>query len=195
MATRRTHIYAGKVEKLIDQLTPEAKESWQDYATSAKTLLELQVWWNQRGFNPSLDSLSVWRRKHIRAGETAQAVFELLSKTKGIDAKGCLEFCCCISIVLANEIQEKLKSEYNRGDAQTLLNCLKESRSAAIALADLQSRTDRIESVLSGSYELALRCKNAAKGEPQSEWLELILQTGLTSIEDEIKSQTLAARV
>lgn len=194
MATRRRHIYAGTVEKLIDQLTPEAKESWQDYATSAKTLLELQVWWNQRGFHPSLDALSTWRKKHIKAGETAAVVLEVIAKSKGIDAKGCLEFCATTSIVLANKLQEKLETEYSRNEVQALLNCLKEARSSAIALAEMQAKSDKIEFVLGGAYELSTRAKRLSEGQPQSEWLEATLQAALVDIEDDLKSQYLAAR-
>lgn len=189
----RRHIYPGMVEKLIDKLTTEAKEAWVDYATSAKTLLELQAWWNQRGFHPSLDSLSTWRKKHIKAGETALVVLEVIAKSKGIDAKGCLEFCAVTSIVLANSIEEKLKDEYSRGEVQTLLNCLKEARSSAIALAEMSAKSDKIEFVLGGAYELSTRAKRLSEGQPQAEWLEATLQAALSDIEDELKSQYLAA--
>lgn len=194
MATRRRHIYAGTVEKLIDQLSPEARQSWQDYATSAKTLLELQAWWNQRGFHPSLDALSTWRKKHVKAGETAATVLEVIAKSRGIDAKGCLEFCAVTSIILANKLQEKLETEYSRGEVQTLLNCLKEARSSAVGLAEMQAESDKIEFVLGGAYELSTRAKRLSEGQPQSEWLEATLQAALVDIEDDLKSQYLAAR-
>ncbi|MGJ5633845.1 hypothetical protein [Nostoc sp. CALU 1950] len=190
----RRHIYAGIVEKLIDKLTPEAKESWQDYASAAKTLLELQIWWNQRGFHPSLDALSTWRKKHVKAGETAATVLEIVAKSKGIDARSCLEYCAVTSVVLANELQEKLKSEYSRNEFQALLNCLKECRSSAIALAEMQAKSDKIEYVLGGAYELSTRAKRLSEGQPQSEWLEATLQAALVDIEDDLKSQYLAAK-
>ncbi|MDZ7970386.1 MAG: hypothetical protein RM368_36575 [Nostoc sp. DedSLP03] len=190
----RRHVYPCLLERMIDKLSAEARQAWTDFATSAKTLLELQAWWNQRGFHPSLDSLSLWRKKNVRAGETAAVVLEVVSKSKGIDAKSCLEYCATTSIVLANKLQEKLEEEWTRNEAQTLLNCLKECRSSAIALAEMQAKSDKIEFVLGGAYELSTRAKRLSEGQPQSEWLEATLQAALSDIEDELKSQYLAAK-
>lgn len=185
---RQPRTYPCAIEKLVDTLSLEAKEAWLEFASVGKTLLDLQAWWSERGHHVSLDALVTWRKKHLKAGQRAKEIVKFLEECRGINPISCLEYAAVTSVWIAEELKQRLEQEFNKSETALLLNALKEARATASVLHEAQVRSDRLESVLAGCYELSFRCLRESEGDCRSEWLEAILRASLVAIEDELKS-------
>lgn len=190
---KRRKRYKTKIDTFLGEISPEGRDEWWAFVATRRTTLEMQRFWQERGFVITPRACFTWMRRHYAEGEYTKIVNDILNRYKGISTPiAAMDASVKILLVTVNEkLNQAEVLRFDDSSAAALVNSTKELVKAAALLNNAQKARDRTEDMLSGAYELARKVQTAVKNHAQSQWVEEVLNGELRQIEDETKAEFL----
>ena len=185
--------YKTKIEAFLGEISPEGRDEWEAFVATRRTSLEIQRFWQDRGFKISPRACWSWMKVHDTEGEYTKVVTSILDKYKGMSTPvAAMDASVKILVVAVSHKYAQAEALcFDDQSTAALVNAVKELVKAAALLNGAQVKRDRTEDVLSGAYELARKVTTAVKNHASGAWVEEVLNGELKQLEDETKAEFL----
>lgn len=186
--------YPGQLDRYLATCPEDMRQEFMDFASvPGRTLLDLQKFWLEREINFSTGVINSWRSRHLADGRRTKALENILGECRNISPLRALEYAIATCLESLEVVRNRLDNEFNKSDCMAMVNLLRELRASSSELHNSKMIGDQLENFLGGAYNLAQKLDKSTKTHPNHEWLLMVVNAELQSVEDELNSSRVKA--
>jgi hypothetical protein len=178
------------VDRIRAALSEDDRAEFDKFCTFNPTYSDIQRRLSELGYPVSMSAIQAWYSVNYPRGEEAVVLNDLAAKYRGADPYAVLQMSMTIAAKLADTLLEKVNEKLDQASPEnvlhTLSNLLREQRTCATVLHELQTTRDRKALELAGGYRVAEILRTNARNTAQAAIIDELIDAAIAQLEQEV---------